>query len=77
MTISKGIENGIITAVSLPDEMVPHAHSISGRNGGSIIKPRGAGEAPDMPTAQRLKELYAEWWSAKTTSDKRRSGTRS
>jgi len=73
MTISKGIENGIITAVSLPDEMVPHAQTqYQWPKWGQYHQTKGsAGEAPDMPTAQRLKELYAEWRSAKSTSDKR------
>jgi peptide/nickel transport system substrate-binding protein len=66
MTMWYGFENGIPTADLPPEEFVPvRQHSYHWPMWGQHFETKGqAGEAPDMPVAQRLMELYEAWRTA-------------
>lgn len=72
MAISKGIENGIITPNSLPDEMAPHLQTqYQWPKWGQYRQTKGtAGEPPDLPEAQELERLYQVWREARTKAEK-------
>lgn len=64
MTIFYGIDNGVPTADLPPDAFVPvsQADQPQWPKWGQYYETGGAaGEAPDMPEAQRLMTLYDEW----------------
>jgi peptide/nickel transport system substrate-binding protein len=63
MSIDKGIENGLANAASSPWEFAPTSQQqLEWPKWGQYYETKGkAGEAPDLPSAVRLKELYQEW----------------
>jgi peptide/nickel transport system substrate-binding protein len=63
MSIDKGIENGLATAAMAPGEFAPTSQQqLEWPKWGQYYETKGtAGEAPDLPSAIRLKELYEEW----------------
>jgi len=66
MSIDKGIENGLATAGMSPWEFAPTTQQqLEWPKWGQYYETKGeAGEAPNLPSAIRLKELYAEWLAA-------------
>ena len=63
MSIDKGIENGLANAASSPWELAPTSQEqLEWPKWGQYYETKGrAGEAPDLPAAVRLKELYEDW----------------
>ncbi len=74
MSIDKGIENGLATAAMAPWEFAPTSQQqLEWPKWGQYYETKGrAGEAPDLPSASRLKELYEEWLGAATEADQSR-----
>jgi peptide/nickel transport system substrate-binding protein len=66
MSIDKGIENGLANAASSPWEFAPTSQQqLEWPKWGQYYETKGmAGEAPDLPSAVRLKELYQAWLGA-------------
>ncbi|WP_119165649.1 ABC transporter substrate-binding protein [Algihabitans albus] len=66
MTMSFGLENGIPTADLPPNEFVPvQQHSYQWPKWGQYFETKGqSGEAPDLPVALELMELYQDWQTA-------------
>jgi peptide/nickel transport system substrate-binding protein len=66
MSIDKGIENGLATPSMPPQEFAPvNQQQLQWPKWGQYYETKGkAGEAPDLPSATRLKELYEEWLGA-------------
>jgi len=63
MSIDKGIENGLATAGMSPWEFAPTTQQqLEWPKWGQYYETKGAaGEAPSLPAAVRLKELYEAW----------------
>jgi peptide/nickel transport system substrate-binding protein len=74
MSIDKGIENGLATAAMSPWELAPTSQQqLEWPKWGQYYETKGkAGEAPDLPSALRLKELFENWLSAATEPDQSR-----
>jgi len=74
MSIDKGIENGLATAAMAPSEFAPTSQQqLEWPKWGQYYETKGrAGEAPDLPSAIRLKELYGEWLDAAIEADQSR-----
>jgi peptide/nickel transport system substrate-binding protein len=74
MSIDKGIENGLATADMSPWEFAPTAQQqLEWPKWGQYVETKGtAGEPPDLPAAQRLKELYDSWLNAATADERAR-----
>ena len=74
MSISKGIENGLATAAMAPWEFAPTSQQqLEWPKWGQYYETKGrSGEAPDLPSAIRLKELYGEWLGTATEGDQTR-----
>lgn len=72
MSIWGGLENGVATAASSPQELAPTSQQqLMWPKWGQYFETAGAsGEAPDMPEVQELAALAAEWKLA--TAPKRR-----
>lgn len=66
MSINKGIENGLATADMSPWEFAPYTQQqLEWPKWGQYIETKGkAGQAPDLPSAIRLRELYLSWLDA-------------
>jgi peptide/nickel transport system substrate-binding protein len=66
MSLDKGIENGLATADMSPWEFAPTTQQqLEWPKWGQYVDTKGqAGEAPDLPAAVRLKELYETWLAA-------------
>lgn len=66
MSLDKGIENGLATADMSPSEFAPTSQQqLEWPKWGQYMETKGkAGEAPDLPAAVRLKELYQSWLDA-------------
>jgi peptide/nickel transport system substrate-binding protein len=66
MSIDKGIENGLATAEMSPWEFAPTSQQqLEWPKWGQYYETKGAaGEAPGLPSAVRLKELYEKWLAA-------------
>jgi peptide/nickel transport system substrate-binding protein len=66
MSIDKGIENGLANAASSPWEFAPTSQQqLEWPKWGQYYETKGtAGEAPDLPSAVRLRELYETWLGA-------------
>ena len=66
MSLDKGIENGLATADMSPWEFAPTTQQqLEWPKWGQHVDTKGqAGEAPDLPAATRLKELYESWLAA-------------
>jgi peptide/nickel transport system substrate-binding protein len=63
MSIDKGIENGLATPAMSPWGFAPTSQQqLEWPKWGQYYETKGAaGEAPSLPSAVRLKELYEEW----------------
>ncbi len=74
MSIDKGIENGLATAAMSPWELAPTSQQqLEWPKWGQYYETKGkAGEAPDLPSALRLKELFENWLGAATEPDQSR-----
>ncbi|MFP6728424.1 MAG: ABC transporter substrate-binding protein [Alphaproteobacteria bacterium] len=72
MSIWSGLENGVATAESSPEELAPTSQQqLMWPKWGQYFETSGKmGLAPDMPEAQELSRLSAEW--IETTDPKRR-----
>jgi len=66
MSIDKGIENGLATAAMSPWEFAPTSQQqLEWPKWGQYYETKAkAGEAPDLPSAVQLKELYEDWLGA-------------
>ncbi len=66
MSIDKGIEDGLANASSSPWEFAPTSQQqLEWPKWGQYYENEGkAGEAPDLPAAIRLKQLYEDWLGA-------------
>jgi len=66
MSLDKGIENGLATADMSPWGFAPTSQQLlEWPRWGQFAETKGtAGEAPDLPAAIRLKELYDAWLAA-------------
>jgi peptide/nickel transport system substrate-binding protein len=71
MSIDKGVENGLASAAMSPWEFAPTSQQqLEWPKWGQFYETKGtAGEAPDLPSAIRLKELYEEWLTATSHED--------
>jgi peptide/nickel transport system substrate-binding protein len=74
MSIDKGIENGLGTPQMPPQEFAPiNQQQLQWPKWGQYYETKGkAGEAPDLPSATRLKELYEDWLGAALPPDQSR-----
>jgi len=74
MSIDKGIENGLATAAMAPSEFAPTSQQqLQWPKWGQYYETKGmAGEAPDLSSANRLKELYEEWLAATSEEEQGR-----
>jgi peptide/nickel transport system substrate-binding protein len=74
MSIDKGIENGLATPAMSPWELAPTSQQqLEWPKWGQYYETKGkAGEAPDLPSALRLKELFENWLVASTEPDQSR-----
>jgi peptide/nickel transport system substrate-binding protein len=71
MSIDKGIENGLATAAMAPGEFAPTSQQqLEWPKWGQYYETKGkAGEAPSLPSAIHLKDLYEEWLDGATEDD--------
>lgn len=69
MSLDNGIDNGIPTAQMPPSDFAPTSQQqLEWPKWGEYMETKGeAGQAPDLPDAIKLKDLYGKWLSA--TSD--------
>jgi peptide/nickel transport system substrate-binding protein len=74
MSIWFGLENGIPTADMSPAEFAPtNQQQLQWPKWGQYYETKGqAGEAPDMPEAKELLELFGEWRGARTNEERRK-----
>jgi peptide/nickel transport system substrate-binding protein len=74
MSIDKGIENGLATAAMPPWELAPTSQQqLQWPKWGQYYETKGkAGEAPDLQSATRLKELYEDWLGTALQPDQSR-----
>lgn len=74
MSIDKGIENGLATAAMSPWELAPTSQQqLEWPKWGQYYETKGrAGEAPDLPSAIELKELFEHWLDAASEPDQSR-----
>lgn len=74
MSVWSGIENGLPTADSSPDELVPTSQvQLQWPKWGQFYETGGkAGEAVDMPEVKELEKLYKAWESAASRQDRER-----
>ncbi len=72
MSIFNGVDNGLATPNSVPSEFVPvQQDSLQWPKWGQYYQTDGeAGEAPDMPAAEKLMDLYDKWQSSNETGRK-------
>jgi peptide/nickel transport system substrate-binding protein len=66
MSISKGLENGLVTAAMPPLELTPTSQQqLQWPKWGQYYENKGAaGEAPDMPFAKDLLRLLQAWFNS-------------
>ena len=74
MSIDKGIENGLATAAMPPWEFAPTSQQqLQWPKWGQYYETKGkSGEAPDLHSAVRLKELYDDWLGTALQPDQSR-----
>ena len=74
VSIDKGIENGLATPAMSPWELAPTSkQQLEWPKWGQYYETKGkAGEAPDLPSALRLKELFENWLGAATEPEQSR-----
>jgi peptide/nickel transport system substrate-binding protein len=75
MSVWSGIENGLATPDTSPDELVPTSQvQLQWPKWGQHYETGGkAGEAADMPEAKELQRLHQAWAAAKTRQDRERA----
>jgi peptide/nickel transport system substrate-binding protein len=63
MSLDKGIENGLANATSSPWQFAPTTEEeLEWPKWGQFYETKGgAGEAPDLPSAVKLRDLYNQW----------------
>ena len=63
MSLDKGIENGLADATSSPWQFAPTTEEeLEWPKWGQFYETKGgAGEAPDLPSAVKLRDLYNQW----------------
>ncbi|GJL81193.1 MAG: peptide ABC transporter substrate-binding protein [marine bacterium B5-7] len=73
MSVWSGVDNGLPTATTSPNEFVPVAQDqLQWPKWGQYFETNGgAGEAPDMPSAKRLLELRSDWQNATNDEERR------
>jgi len=73
MSIFNGIDNGLATPNTAPDEFVPVLQdSLQWPKWGQYYQTDGeAGEAPDMPAAKELMEQYRKWQTSNKAGQKK------
>ncbi len=71
MSLAKGVENGLATPSVSPAEFAPTSQQqLQWPKWGQFMETKGkAGEAPDLPAAIKLKELYGAWLAATSAAD--------
>lgn len=71
MSIEKGVENGLATADMSPAEFAPTSQQqLEWPKWGQYMETKGsAGEAPDLPSALKLKKLYGQWLDGTTPEE--------
>jgi peptide/nickel transport system substrate-binding protein len=74
MSLDKGIENGLATAMMSPAEFAPtEQQQLQWPKWGEYAETKGkAGEAPDLPAAEKLYQLNSDWLAATSEEDKER-----
>jgi peptide/nickel transport system substrate-binding protein len=74
MSLDKGIENGLATAKMSPSEFAPTTQEqLEWPKWGEYAETHGkSGEAPDLPAAEKLYQLYDDWLAATTDEDQER-----
>jgi peptide/nickel transport system substrate-binding protein len=74
MSLDKGIENGLATATMSPAEFAPtEQQQLEWPKWGEYAEAKGkAGEAPDLPAAEKLYQLNSDWLAATADEDKER-----
>jgi peptide/nickel transport system substrate-binding protein len=74
MSIWYGLENGIPTADMSPQEFAPTSQQqLQWPKWGQYYETKGeAGEAPDMPEAEKLLALFEDWRAARTAEERRK-----
>ena len=72
MTTWSGWDNGVPTPDMMPDELAPtHQDNLAWPKWGEYFETKGkSGEAPDVPEARELIDLYKRWFAA-TDSEQR------
>ena len=73
MSVWSGVDNGIPTVNTSPNEFVPVAQDqLQWPKWGQYFETGGAaGEPPDMPSAERLMELRLKWQNASSNAVRR------
>jgi peptide/nickel transport system substrate-binding protein len=73
MAISKGFDNGLVTADTPPMEFVPVSQQqLQWPKWGQYAETKGrAGEAPDMPLGRDLLTLLGEWFNTEAEADRK------
>jgi peptide/nickel transport system substrate-binding protein len=71
MSMDKGVENGLATPDMSPAEFAPTSQQqLEWPKWGQYMETKGkAGEAPDLPGAVRLKNLYLAWLAAPDSAE--------
>ena len=74
MSLDKGVENGLATAMMSPAEFAPtEQQQLQWPKWGEYAETKGkAGEAPDLPAAEKLYQLNRDWLAATSEEDKER-----
>lgn len=75
MSIDKGVENGLATSAMSPWEFAPTSQQqLEWPKWGQYYETKGAaGEAPSLPSAVRLLQLYEDWLAAGTEEEHTRA----
>jgi len=73
MAISKGFDNGLVTADTPPMEFVPMSQQqLQWPKWGQYAETKGrAGEAPDMPLGRDLLTLLGDWFNTEAEADRK------
>jgi peptide/nickel transport system substrate-binding protein len=74
MSVWSGLENGLATADSSPDELAPTSQTQNQwPKFGQYLETKGkSGEAPDIPEAQELLRLYRAWMAGGSRQERER-----
>jgi peptide/nickel transport system substrate-binding protein len=74
MSVWSGLENGLATADSSPDELAPTSQTqYQWPKFGQYLETKGkSGDAPDIPEAQELMRLYQAWMASASRQERER-----